>query len=69
MAERDILIYELIEVLGSGRNVKKHDRWDNHYLEWNYAIEGKTIDGRKLRVIVALKKGTMTLVITAFELE
>jgi len=56
-------------VLGSGRNVKKHDRWDNHYLEWNYAIEGKTIDGRKLRVIVALKKGPMTLVVTAFELE
>ena len=67
MAERGVIISEIIESLGSGRHVKKYDQWDEHYEEWNYVVEGKTIDGRKLRVVVALKKGPMTLVITAFE--
>jgi hypothetical protein len=48
--------------------LKNKDHYQDRYKSWNYAIRGKTIDRRDVRVIVAFDENNM-LIITAIELE
>lgn len=66
--ERRITRPEILYVLKNGRNEKSKDQYQDRYKAWNYAIRGKTIDKRDVRVIVSFDENNM-LIITAIELE
>lgn len=56
-------------VLKTGWHEKRKDTYDEiEYKTWNYAIRGKTVDARELRVIVSFAEDGM-LIITVIELE
>jgi hypothetical protein len=65
--ERAITRPEILYVLRHGYHEKRKDRFETQYQGWNYAIRGKTIDLRELRIIVSFDKNLM-LVITAIDL-
>ena len=65
--ERLITRPEVLFVLRNGHHEKKKDKWDAHYLAWNYAVRGKTLDKRELRVVISFDENGM-LIITAIEL-
>lgn len=63
--ERLISRLEMEYVLLHGRHEKRKDQYEEIHQSWNYAIRGKTIDKRDLRVIVSFEN--KMLVITAME--
>jgi hypothetical protein len=69
--ERCISRPEIFQVLRQGYRVPSRDRYDAAYGDqgWSYAIEGKTVDNRFLRVIVAFDEETKTLIIAAVDLD
>lgn len=52
----------------TGFHEKKKDGYDDTYQAWHYAIRGKSLDERDLRVFVSFDKETMMLIITAYEI-
>jgi len=58
---------ELLYVLKYGRHEKAKDKFDEAYNAWNYAIRGKTLDRRELRIVVSFDENGM-LIITAIDL-
>ena len=65
--ERQITRPETLYVLRHGWHEKRKDVFDTRYHAWNYAIRGKTIDGRQLRVVVSFENNDL-LLITAIAL-
>lgn len=65
--ERQITRPEILFVLKHGHQEKKKDKYDEQHSVWNYAMRGKTVDKRELRVIVSFDESGM-LIITAIEL-
>lgn len=57
---------EILYVLRHGYHEKRKDAYQEAYQEWNYAIRGKTLDGRDLRVIVSFKEMHL-IIITAMD--
>lgn len=68
LQEREVTIPEMEYVLLHGRHEKRKDEYKEEHKSWNYAIRGKTISGRELRVCVALDKTTHLLIVTAIDL-
>ncbi|MBS1985188.1 MAG: DUF4258 domain-containing protein [Bdellovibrionales bacterium] len=66
--ERGITRPEILQVLRCGHHEKSRDRFDETHRAWNYAVKGKTVDLRSLRIIVSLDPAGM-LIITAIDLE
>jgi phage terminase large subunit-like protein len=66
--ERSITRPELLKVLRTGFHEKKKDQFKEEYQAWNYAIRGKTVDERNLRVIVSFDLNGM-LIISAIDLD
>ena len=66
--ERSITRLEVIEVLKNGHHEKKKDEFKPEFSAWNYAIRGKTLDKRELRIAVSFNESTKLLIITAIEL-
>lgn len=65
MRERNITAPELEYVLSHGfHNPKKDERSDK---DWKYAIEGKTIDLKRLRIIVLFENDM--LIVTVIDLD
>ena len=54
-------------MLTNGRHEKNKDQYQERYQAWNYAIRGRTVDKRDLRVVVSFDEDNM-LVITAVDL-
>ncbi len=67
MKERSIIKPEVEHALKNGRHNKSKDKFSEEHEDWDYAIEGKTVDGRKLRIVVAIIAPNL-LVITAIDL-
>ncbi|MBT9546712.1 MAG: DUF4258 domain-containing protein [Candidatus Sericytochromatia bacterium] len=68
-AERKITRPEYLYVLTkSGWHEKRKDTFIEAFKAWNYAIRGKTIDERELRVIVSFDEDGL-LIITVIDLE
>ena len=65
--ERKITRREVLYVLMHGFHEKKEDDYDERYQAWNYAIRGKTVDQRDLRIFVSFDEETMMIIITTFE--
>ncbi len=51
--ERRISREEVLYVLKHGHHEKKKDKHDSFYQAWNYAIRGKTVDRRELRIVIS----------------
>jgi hypothetical protein len=66
--ERKISRPEFLYVLKTGHHEKKKDKFDELYGAWNYAVRGRTVDRRELRVIVSFDENGM-LIITAIDLK
>lgn len=66
-AERRIIISEILYVLRNGHHETRKDQWKERYGTWNYAIRGRTLDDRDLRIVVAFDTEGMPI-ITAIEL-
>jgi len=60
---------EVVYVLRHGRHEKRKDEFKEEHGAWTYAIRGKTVDGRNLRVCVSLDNGADMLIITAIDLD
>ena len=66
--ERSITRLEVIEVLKNGHHEKRKDEFKPEFSAWNYAIRGKTLDKRDLRIAVSFNESTKLLIITAIEI-
>ncbi len=55
-------------VLKTGWHEKAKDQYDVQNKAWNYAIRGKTVDTRELRVVVSFDEEGL-LIITVIDLE
>lgn len=63
--QRSITRPEYLYVLKYGYHEKAKDTYEDLYGAWKYAIRGKTVDKRDLRVIVTFEDGM--LIITVME--
>lgn len=68
MMERCIVRPEVEYVLKTGHHNKRKDKYNERHHDWDYAVEGKTVDGRNLRIIVAIISRDF-LVVTAIDLD
>ena len=66
--ERNITRMEYEYVLLNGFHEKSKDEYKEQYKSWNYAIRGKTIDKRNLRVAVSFDENDL-LIITVIDLD
>jgi hypothetical protein len=66
-AERNISVADIIFVLKNGEHESEKDEFKEAFRSWNYAIRGKTIDDRTLRIAVAFDAHDM-LIITVIPL-
>lgn len=67
-AEREITRPEILYVLKTGHHEKRKDKFDQLHQAWNYAIRGKTLDKKNVRVAVSLDE-KLLLIITAIDLD
>jgi hypothetical protein len=67
-AERDITRPEILRVLRTGFHEKRKDQFKEEYQAWNYSVRGRTVDARKLRVIISFDPSGM-LIISAIDLD
>jgi phage terminase large subunit-like protein len=68
MSERKILKIEIEYILSTGFHEARKDQFNVKMNSWDYAIKGKTIDGKNLRIVVAIIKPNI-LVVTAIDLD
>lgn len=66
--QRNISIPDIIRVLTTGWHESKKDEYKDEYQSWNYAIRGKTIDNRELRIAVSFDENNM-LIVTVIHLK
>ncbi len=67
LTQREVTVAEVRQIMREGFHEKKKDEWKEAYSEWNYAFRGKTIDGRAIRIAVAVKAPDL-LIITVIDL-
>ncbi|MBF0359927.1 MAG: DUF4258 domain-containing protein [Oligoflexia bacterium] len=67
MKQRGVTYPEIEFVLFNGFHNKKKDKFNQEYQCWDYAIEGKTVDGKKIRIIVTIISPNV-LVVTIIDL-
>lgn len=68
LLQREVTVGEVQQVLRDGWRAPKHDKYREDFRAWNYALRGKTVDGRNLRLAVAVE-GNGLLVITVIDLD
>ena len=62
-----ITLPDLLFVLSNGWHEKEKTLFDNEFQNWKYAIRGKTLDLKELRVIVDFEEKQNMLIITVFK--
>lgn len=65
--EREVTVAEVRMILRNGFREIRKDEFREDFCEWNYALCGSTVDNRRLRVSVAIKKNGI-IVITVIDL-
>jgi hypothetical protein len=68
MVERKITLPEVLYVLRHGHHEKRKDEFKEEHNAWTYAMRGKTVDKRELRVCVSFDENGM-LIITTIDLD
>lgn len=64
MREREIIKPEVEWILVNGHHEARKDQFNSEHQSWDYAIRGKTLDGRALRIVVALLEPNVLIVTT-----
>ena len=67
-SQRKITRSEVLQALKGGYHEKAKDLYDDVYEAWNYAVRGKTLDRRELRIVVSFDVQGM-LIVTAIDLK
>lgn len=67
MAHREVDLPEVVYVLRHGWHERRKDKYDEAYQAWNYAIRGKTVDERRLRIVVTFEENM--LLVTVIDLD
>lgn len=70
MEERNVIDYEVRQALSNGRHDPGNDRYSDVWSNWEYSIEGKTIDRRHLRIGISFEasgSGERLLVLTVID--
>jgi len=67
MGERNIIKPEIEYVLETGHHEARKDKFNEDFGSWDYAIKGKTVDNRYLRIIIAIIHPNV-LIVTAIDL-
>lgn len=67
LQERDILDLEVLDILeGKPRRRRKRNRAKDKYEEgrqdWNYCIEGETLDAERIRIIISFNEDLMPII-------
>jgi hypothetical protein len=68
LEQRQVTLPEVVHVLRHGFHEQKKDQFKEEFSEWVYAIRGKTLDDRKLRIAAAINDDGV-LVITVIDLD
>ena len=68
LADRAVTVLEISQVIERGFHEARKDVFRAEFGDWNYSIRGKTLDGRDIRLAIAIKSDGF-LVITAIDLE
>ncbi len=66
-SEREVTAPHIEQVLETGHRVPRRDRFAPSEQDWSYCFEGRTVDGARLRVVVAFDQ--WMLVVTVVRLE
>lgn len=69
LQQREVTHLEYRYVLKNGYREKSRDRYDESFKEWTYAMKGKTLDGRLLRVVVAFDEKLNVITVIDLEIE
>jgi len=67
--ERGITLPEVRRVLEDGWHEAARDSFQEEWKAWNYAIRGRTVDRRDLRIVVSFDDEGFLLIITAIDLK
>lgn len=62
--ERKITRPEILYVLKHGYHEKRKDQYDQKFQTWNYAIRGKTLDKKELRIIITFMEDYLLIITT-----
>lgn len=65
--QRQIRLTHILHVIRYGYHEKKKDEFKVEHNDWSYAIRGKTIDGKDIRIAIAFDDDDM-LIITVIEI-
>ncbi len=57
MRERNVLYFEVLQVLRGGNHISSRDRFVKKFNSWSYCIEGETCDQRLLRISISFTFG------------
>lgn len=60
--ERLVSLPHVLHVLRNGFHEKRKDEYKPEYSSWNYAIRGRTVDNRDVRVAVAFDEDGMLII-------
>ena len=55
VGERNVIDYEVRQALNSGKHDPSKDRYSANWNNWEYSIEGKTLDERHLRIGISFE--------------
>jgi len=64
--ERRISLTHVLHILCNGYHEKRKDQYSPEHRDWTYAIRGKSVDERDIRIAVAFDEDDM-LIITVIE--
>lgn len=68
MKLRGIIKPEVEFILSHGHHEARKDQFNEEFDTWDYAIRGKTLDGRNLRIVIAVVNPSV-LVVTTIDLD
>ncbi len=68
LRDRRIVKPEVEAILVNGYHEARKDQFSEQHAAWDYAIRGKTVDGRSLRIVVALIEPGV-IIVTAIDLD
>lgn len=60
--ERDITLHDALYVIKMGYRVPERDEYKVEFASWNYAIEGRTLQDEKIRVIISFDEDFMLII-------
>ncbi len=68
-SERQISLPEIRQVIERGYHEPAKDEFKEEWQAWNYAIRGKTVDCRDLRIAVSFDEEGYLLLVTSIDLD